>query len=247
MWARAPRRRLVISSGAAGRSRLGQGCMLPGSNRRSLSTSSYRGTVVRGRACQFPEMEASQLRAGLEAHLRHSGGDGGHRGPSHPRHREETTGAVMVLPTAMEAAVQTLGLNGCGSGSGGHNPCGCRGLTLASPALGDRLPHMMSPYSCVGAQECTLIATLAAEEETCVWEAEVRNVCWRVCWSNARGCPRGPRETSGLVWVEGGARHAGSDGGTACPRADAVPGSEPEHQGPGPHAWAVRWGQTPGH
>lgn len=58
--------------------------------------------MVSGRMCQFPEMEASQLWAGREAHLRptnvrrHSGGDGGQGasakedclGPSHSRYRE---------------------------------------------------------------------------------------------------------------------------------------------------------------
>lgn len=76
---------------------------------------------------------------------------------------------------------RALGLNGCGSGSGGHNPYGCRGLTLASPALGDRLPHMMSPYSCVGTQECTLISTLAAEEQRRVYGRQKSVTCAGEC------------------------------------------------------------------
>lgn len=76
---------------------------------------------------------------------------------------------------------RALGLNGCGSGCGGHNPCGCRGLTLASPALGDRLPHMVSLYSCVGAQECTLISTLAAEEERRVYGRQKSVTCAGEC------------------------------------------------------------------
>lgn len=204
--------------------------------------------MVSGRMCQFPEMEASQLWAGREAHLRptnvrrHSGGGGGQRGPlprrtasapPSPGTEKRWTAAVTALLTAMAAAVQSSGFKWVWL------------LTWWCPLLLDRPPPVVSPCSVWAPRSARSSPPwLLRNGDVCRWRKSRRRARQRVGpapagahWAKRRWEGR-PRARGG----GGGARDAGSDGSVASLRADAIPGSDPEH-----HDGTVRWRQTPGH